>query len=136
MNRKQNFLLITLSLMLIFSFSVVSVQATEIRPFASTAFKKSSISLSTSGNATFSATVDIICDSISVSGCTLQQKSGTKWVDAKSLTPPDSMSNTFVYSKSKDYSSSMTSGKTYRIKATFNADGTTLTKYSGSINYK
>lgn len=136
MNRKHRSLFISLSLILLLLFSVMSAKAAEIKPFASYVFKKTSISLTTSGNATFYASVDTAVSSISISNCILQQKSGSKWVTAATLEVPESMSDTIAYYKSKDYHSSMSSGKTYRIKATFSAGGHTVTDYSGSITYK
>ncbi len=58
-----------------------------------------------------------------------------KWVFDASLTTPPSSSNTTSYYESKDYSSDMTSGVTYRIVATFEADGESVTKTSNSFTY-
>jgi len=107
----------------------------QIALFANSTFKSSSVSLNSSGTATFSAATRIKCNSIKVNSSTLQVKSGSSWSDAKALTVPAAATNCSSYQKTKSYGSDMTSGKTYRIKAVFNADGETVTCYSGEISY-
>lgn len=106
----------------------------EAMPLSSDTFTLTSVSISTSGTASFSATARHLC-TISVSSCTLQKQVNGRWVFAASLTPPPSKSNTVKYSAKKDYSSAMTAGTTYRIVATFTADGESVTATSGSIVY-
>lgn len=106
----------------------------EAMPLSSDSFVSASVSLSTSGTASFSATVRRPC-TISVSKCTLQKKENGKWVYAASLVTPPNEENSIMYSANKDYSTNMTKGVTYRIVATFNADGDTVTKTSNSFTY-
>lgn len=103
-------------------------------PLSSDTFTSTSISVSISGSANFSALVRYPC-TISVSNCTLQKQVNGRWVFAASLTPPPSKANTVRYSAKKDYSSDMASGVTYRIVATFSADGESVIATSGSITY-
>jgi hypothetical protein len=103
--------------------------------FASSTFRTSSVGFSSAGKATFSATTTKNCASIKVSSCTLQVKSGSSWNDAKLLTAPAGDTNCSSYYATKSYGSDLTSGKTYRLKAVFNADGNTVTCYSGEISY-
>lgn len=106
----------------------------EAMPLSSNSFVSTSVSVSASGTASFSAIARHLC-TISVSSCTLQKQVNGRWVFAASLTPPPSKSNAIKYSTQKDYSSDMTSGITYRIVATFTADGESVTTTSGSITY-
>lgn len=106
----------------------------EATPLSSDVFITASVSLSASGTTIFSANVRHPC-TISVSRCTLQKQENGRWVYAASLTPPLSKTNTSVYSAVKDYSASMAHGTTYRIVATFEADGDTITKTSNSMTY-
>lgn len=106
----------------------------EALPLSSNSFTSTSVRMSASGTASFSAAVRYPCN-ISVSSCTLQKQENGHWVFASSLTPPPGKSNAIKYSAKKDYSSDMTSGFTYRIVATFEADGESVTATSGSIVY-
>jgi hypothetical protein len=87
-------------------------------------------------SATFSATTLMTCESISVTSCILQVKSGTTWSNVGSVTPPSTVAqNTTIYGAIKSYASSCTSGNTYRLKAVFTADGHSLTTYSNEATY-
>lgn len=73
---------------------------------------------------------------ISVYSVALEVKnSNGTWSSAGSLSSPPS-ATTSKYSKSVSYSGSCTKGKTYRIKATFDADGETVTRTSNEATYK
>ncbi len=106
----------------------------EAMPLSSDSFVLASVSVSTSGTASFSATVRHPC-TISVSRCTLQKQENRKWVYAASLTTPPDEENSMTYSADKDYSASMSKGVTYRIVTTFKADGDSVTKTSNSFTY-
>lgn len=110
-----------------------SVMADEIRPYASNIFVRASISVDSSMTATFSA-VTSQSTTISVSSCSLEKKVDGVWKSAGSLTAPASSSGT-TYDKSKGYSSSCTSGVTYRIVATFKAGTETISRTSNEIKY-
>lgn len=106
----------------------------EAMPLSSDSFVSASVSVSTSGTANFSATVRHSC-TISVSSCTLQKMEDGKWVYAATLATPPIKERAMRYSAKKDYSASMTKGVTYRIIATFKADGDSVTKTSNSFTY-
>lgn len=106
----------------------------EAVPLSSDSFTSASVRVSASGTASFSATMRYPCN-ISVSSCILQKQVNGRWVFAASLTPPPSKSNAIKYSAKKDYSADMTSGITYRIVATFTADGESVTATSNSVTY-
>lgn len=114
--------------------AVVWTASAEISPLSSEVFHRASVSCS-SGTATFSARVNIQCSSISVTSCTLQKFENGSWVFAATLATPESKSNTYTYFTTKDYSSSMSTGVTYRIKATFEAGGDSVTTTSKSFTY-
>lgn len=103
-----------------------------VEPKANTAFSSTEVALSSSMYADFFALTTKSYSKITVS-VTLQRKEGSSWVYDRSLPAPVfPSSNTNTWAVSKDYSSYGTSGKTYRIKAVFNAEGVTATAYSVS----
>jgi len=106
-----------------------------ITPLSSVNFVRATVIASETGNVSFSATLRKQCSTVSVSSCTLQKQEDGHWVFAASLGTPPSKSNTFKYTADKDYSSDMTPGITYRIVATFEADGESVTKTSSSFTY-
>lgn len=124
-------------LILAFGFATVGMAAT----LENLVFESASVSIGSGMDADFYAGTNYNCSSISVSSCTLQKKntSGT-WVYAASLTPPSNVAkNTSNFGALADYSSSCTSGNTYRVRAVFKAvyNGTsyTVTRTSNSVNY-
>ena len=131
--RKDRLCTTILSLVILMSFCGTAMA--QMILFASSTFKSSAVTLNSSGTATFSATATKKCNLIKVDSCTLQIKIGISWVDAKALATPVSATNCYTYQKTKSYGSEMTSGKTYRIKAVFNADGETVTCYSSGMTY-
>jgi hypothetical protein len=134
MGNRKKYLGFLLCLILL-SFIVQATAAT-FTPMADSVFSRTSVSVNTSMSATFSATAQLVCESISVTSCTLQVKNGSTWSNVGSVTPPSAVAeNTTVYGAVKGYSSYCTSGKTYRLKAVFTADGHSLTSYSNEAAY-
>ncbi|MEG1358288.1 MAG: hypothetical protein RSE23_01360 [Clostridia bacterium] len=110
--------------------------ANGILPFADSVFTSAGVSLSNQIDAIYSAKTKAKSSEIIVSSCTLQIKDGSRWVDSTSLTAPSTVAkNTISYKATGSYSSSCTSGNTYRIKAVFDADGHQLTRYSNEVAY-
>ena len=99
--------------------------------YESLIFEQASIILSNSMAAYFDAGANANCASIYVSSCTLEKQSANgKWTEVGPLAPPSKVAtNTSDFGAEKDYSSSCTSGNTYRIRAVFAAvyKGTTYT---------
>lgn len=120
---------------LLISSVVAATAEAGITPYSDECFRDAKVAINSSGKATFTATLKQRCNTIKISSCTLQKRVGDSWVFDKALTVPASASNTTRYSKSKDYSTNMTSGVSYRVVAVFNADGTTVTATSGAITY-
>lgn len=132
MNQKR--VLCFLSLTAMFCIISVSAFAITLVPFANAMFKSASVTMKSSGAATFRATTDKIVNSLSVASVTLQVKSESSWNTDTSLTEPSTVaSNTNTYSSTANYSSELKSGRTYRLKANFNADGNSITKYSSEV---
>ncbi len=128
------FILLVLSTVLLFSFTV-SATAGEIVPYADSVFDSATISLMTTKTAAFDATTYEIKGSIYVSSCWLEKYEGGGWISLGSLTSPSKVNtNTFGYSASMNYSANIGTG-TYRIKATFNADGYIIVRYSNTRTY-
>ena len=105
-------------------------------PYADTVFSSARVLLSTQMDASFTAQTKSKQAEIKVTSCILQIKTGSVWADSMTLTAPSKVAtNANRYTASKNYSSSCSSGNTYRIKAVFDADGHTKTTYSNSISY-
>lgn len=110
--------------------------ASDIRPYADEHYSNAGVVFTSAGLAVFTATTAFQFQTLSVTSCTLQIKEGREWNKAASLTPPSLVAkNRFTYAAEKNYSSSCTSGNTYRIVAAFNADGQTITKTSGEVKF-
>lgn len=74
-------------------------------------------------------------DTIKVTACWLEKKVGQDWEFDCSLTPPTEEShNTNGYAASFNCLSSIGSG-TYRLAATFNADGYEITRRSTDVTF-
>ena len=131
-NRIRSGMSIMLMLMLFANYALAAM----VTPYADTVFSSTRVSLSTQMDASFTAQTKSKQAEIKVTSCILQIKTGSVWVDSMTLTAPSKVAtNTSRYSAAKDYSSSCSSGNTYRIKAVFDADGHTKTAYSNSISY-
>ena len=120
---------------LIICLAVTNGYADTVLPFSSNVFKSADISVSSTGTVTFSVEAKKICESISVTSCSLDRLDQGKWVFVTSLSVPSAKLNTFRYSASKDYSSSLQHGNTYRFRVTFSAGGEILTRTSSAMNY-
>ena len=95
------------------------IAATQANPV----IDETTITLTTSMYATFNAETSYTCSKIWVSSCYLQRMSSTGTVLSSTLVPAPtkSSSNTSSFDAEKSYSSYVTSGQRYRIKATFKA---------------
>ena len=125
-------IMLMLMLMLFANYALAAM----VTPYADTVFSSARVSLSTQMDASFTAQTKSKQAEIKVTSCILQIKTGSVWADSMTLTAPSKVAtNTSRYSAAKDYSSSCSSGNTYRIKAVFDADGHTKTAYSNSISY-
>ena len=123
---------IMLMLMLFANYALAAM----VTPYADTVFSSARVSLSTQMDASFTAQTKSKQAEIKVTSCILQIKTGSVWADSMTLTAPSKVAmNANRYTASKNYSSSCSSGNTYRIKAVFDADGHTKTAYSNSISY-
>lgn len=131
----KRFITVLVAIFLLSNMATVAL-ASEILPYSNEYYSDSSVAFNSAGKAVFSALTTFKFSTMKVTSCTLEVKSGSTWKYSASLTPPsDVFNNSYAYSAEKSYASSCTKGKTYRIKATFNADGHTITKTSGSATY-
>lgn len=125
---------------LISSLMLLSIAATalafDIMPYADSYFDSITINLTSKKYVAYQATAKEEHKEIKVTSCTLQKKSGTRWTDVGSLdAPTDVANNTRVYDATMDYSDDIGTG-TYRIKATFYADGYTVSRTSNERTYQ
>lgn len=127
--------LVSISLLIVFVLVNTAV-ATEIMPRADTEFTTTAIVLKSSKTVSFRATTYEVKDSISVTACWLEiENDDGSWSTVCSLpTPSGAASQTFSFSTNADYSSYIGTGN-YRIRATFNADGHTLTRTSNERSF-
>lgn len=128
--------MLVLTLTIMFAVSLC-VPATADIPFqANPNIGSTSISLSSTMSANFSCTTRNFC-TISVTSIKLQVKnSDGSWSAGTTMTAPESVTDAARYNKSMSYSGSCTKGKTYRITATFNAGGETVTRTSNEATYQ
>ena len=94
-----------------------------------------SINLPQSMNACFSLVAKLYCD-ISVYNVKLEVKnSNGTWSFVSWLGSPAGATNVVLYTRTVSYASSCTKGKTYRISATFDASGETVSRTSNEATY-
>lgn len=116
-------------------FNIVMVHAEEIMPIASEYFHSASTSLNANKSVSFYCMTTAPANQLRVSYCWLQQKVDGKWEFVKHLTPPDDVrSGTSIFSLTVSYASEIGSG-TYRVAATYNADGHAIAAYSGERTF-
>lgn len=116
-------------------FLTTSFAFGEMTYFSNSTFLGATVGATTSGTVTFTARLKNKCASVSIVSCSLEKLENGIWKFVKSLSLPAGKTNTSRYTASKDYSSSLASGNTYRFKATFSADGEKTTRTSGSVTY-
>lgn len=124
---RKKAVLLTFTFLMFMLFSSTSL-ANSITPYESDIFDSYSISFSSNKVATFSCDLSRKVSSVKVSKCTIQKKvwnTFTKkyeWNNEKTLSNVCSATDSKYLSGSKDLSSYIGSG-TYRVHATFIADG-------------
>ena len=122
--------------LLVFVLSIFGVAAAEMQPFANQYFYEASVALNNQGKSVFTATTTFQFNNLSVTSCVLQVKSGNTWINCQTLTPPSTVASLrYTYSAEKTYSLNCVSGKIYRLKAIFDADGHTITRYSNEVGF-
>ena len=106
-----------------------------IMPFADDVFDATKVDLSPTGRVKLYCATYENKDTIKVTACWLEKKVGEDWEFDCSLTPPTEEShNTNGYAASFNCLSSIGSG-TYRLAATFNADGYEITRRSTGVTF-
>ena len=92
------------------------------------------VSLKTTKKVVYDETTYGTQKTISITNCWLEKKIGSKWVRQSALETPSAGKNTFGYVREMDYSDNIGTG-TYRVGATFDADGHSITRYSNSRTF-
>lgn len=130
----RRFIGITLLCVMILTLSIGLAE--EITPYADSVFHNATISLSARKDASFVGITYYKQKKITVTACSLEKKTCTdSWMQVKILPPPkDICADTHAYNSVVSYSTEIGVG-TYRIKATFNADGYTITRYSNEQTF-
>lgn len=133
MNKKMIIYLAILIMSVLFVTNIAA--AANITPFADTVFSSATPSLTSGKNVTFTAYTVTPQKSISVTNCWLEQKINNSWTTVCSLTPPSTTAqNVMVFSTTKSYASQIGTG-TFRVWATFNADGHEVTRCSNERTF-
>ena len=108
----------------------------DIMPCADSEFNSATTLLKSTKQVSFRAVAYNVKSSISVTACWLEiQDSDGNWSTVCQLPPPSYVSeNAFTYSYTVDYSDYIGSG-TYRIWATYDADGHSITRCSNERTF-
>lgn len=119
----------------IFGSCLLLTQAEAVEQRASEYFNSANTTLSASKSVTFYCMATSPMSSIRVSYCWLQQKVDGKWEFVKHLTPPSyTGTNTAFFQYTQSYAGDIGSG-TYRVAATYNADGHAIAAYSNERTF-
>ena len=129
MNKKKSALILTALLVsAVFMTALAGIEA-------NLNISSAAINLPQSMNACFSLVAKIYCD-ISVYNVKLEVKnSNGTWSFVSWLSSPPGAINAVFLNSVKSYASSCTKNKTYRISATFDAGGETVTRTSNEATY-
>ena len=121
--------------LLVIAVGISCSLAEAIMPLADDVFDATKVDLSPTGRVKLYCATYENKDTIKVTACWLDKKVGGEWEFDCSLTPPTEEShNTNGYAASFNCLSSIGSG-TYRLAATFNADGYEITRRSVGVSF-
>lgn len=111
------------------------VHAEEFEQRANEYFNSASTTLFANKSVEFYCLTTTPANQIRVSYCWLQQKVEGKWEFVKHLTPPShTVSGSAFFTVTVSYAGEIGSG-TYRVAATYNADGHAIAAYSGEKTF-
>lgn len=111
-----------------------SAFAQEVVPCADEVFADAYINLTSGKAASYTAVTYHTCAEIKVTSSYVQQKIDGEWVTIASVSVSGFGANTFSYTLRADCSGVISDG-TYRVVATFSADGHTVTRTSNERTY-
>lgn len=133
MKRKLLFLIVCLLIWLV-GFGMASAQ--EINPRADTEFLSATTTLKPSKEVSFRSVTYGTKNQLSVVACWLEKKNTDgSWFYVCSMTPPSTVyTNTSAYSATQSYASYIGTG-TYRVWATYDADGHRISRCSNERTY-
>lgn len=116
--------------------SVTYASASEIISRADTEFNSATATLKSSKQVTFKSVTYDIHNQLSVTACWLERKNNDgSWSYVRALTPPSTVfTNTCAYSATVDYAAYIGTG-TFRVWATFDADGHSISRCSNERTY-
>ena len=120
-----------------FIFLFTSALAEDIAPYADVVFKSATVSISSSGSVTFRCSTKDIAQVIEVTSCTTYKKnSNGTWSSVSGIisAPTTKSYNSIGYTQTVSPQKSYPAG-TYRITATFSADGHTKTATSAERTF-
>lgn len=126
---------IVICILILVSVCVNTAIAFDATPFADSEFFSVTALLSTRKDVSFSCSTYDIKETIKITSCWLQKKSGNSWNWVCSLEAPSTVAyNTDTYVALKSYSEEIGTG-TFRIGFVVNADGHAITRYSNERTF-
>ena len=133
---KTKFLKMIVFCLLLCIIGITVATASEIMPRADTEFNSTSTILKSTKLETFRCVTNETKDCLSVTSCYLEIKNDDgSWSYVRSLPAPTTkFYEAYAYSATVDYSSYIGSG-TYRVWATYDADGHSITRCSNERTY-
>lgn len=129
---KKRIIGVILSVVLLFSLSYS--YADEIAPCADLVFVDANAILYSGKYVTFTASTYDGSDVVSVTAVRLEQKIDGEWSFVTTLTCPSSQTDCLRYAQTVYYTNEIGTG-TYRVVATFCADGHSITRTSNERTY-
>ncbi len=128
--------MISYSLILLCILGISIASASEIMPFADAEFNSTATVLKSTKQVSFRCVTYETMDRLSVTSYYLERKNNDgSWSYVCSLPAPTTVYyDAYAYSATVDYSSYIGTG-TYRVWATYDADGHSITRYSNERTY-
>lgn len=136
MNKKLLFVLVAiLTLCTVLPAFAAANPNQPLRPMADEEFAMATPNLTTYKSVLFTSSTYEEKSKLSVTECWLEEKVGTNWEFVCDLPAPEKVfTNNNIYSAEVDYSSYIGKG-TFRVAATFDADGHSITRYSNTRTF-
>lgn len=126
--------LISMILAIVMLLAIPCAYADEVMPRADLVFQSATATLSSGKFVVFSALTYDIADSVSVTSVQLERKVNGNWVYVTNLACPPEQTSCFRYSQTVYYTNEISTG-TYRVVATFCADGHSITRNSNERTF-
>lgn len=129
---KKRYYMVILAILCL--FSITCSLAEDVSPCADTVFADATPILYSGKYVVFTASTYEVMDSVCVTSVRLEKKINGSWTHVKYLKCPTPQADCLQYTRTVYYTSEIGTG-TYRVVATFNADGHSITRTSNERTY-